>query len=133
MMPEIPPEAPASVTESPWFWVMLFSLAGLAAVVTVGPKFEQREEGIEEKFHARERAMGRETFEKLPDDGATPDSQTLTQWPRIFTLGPIAAVLMCVAALGMFNVFRLQRRRLAELQRAGEKLSAPLPSNDAGS
>ena len=133
-MSDIQPEEPsASVTESPWFWVMLFSLAGLAAVVTVGPKFEQREEGIEEKFHARERAMGREAFDKIPDDGATPDSRAETPWPRIFTLGPIAAVLMCIAAIGMFNIFRLQRKRLVALQREVEKPPAPLPSSDTGS
>jgi hypothetical protein len=125
MMSESQSPSAASVTESPWFWVMLFSLAGLAAVVTVGPKFEQREEGIEEKFHARERAMGREAFDKIPDDGATPDSQPEAPWPRIFTLGPIAAVLMCIAAIGMFNIFRLQRKRLLALQREEGKPPAP--------
>ncbi len=39
-----------SVTESPWFWLMLFSLAGLAAVATIGPKFDRREQSIETKF-----------------------------------------------------------------------------------
>ncbi len=49
---------PVSVTESPWFWVMLFSLAGLAAVATVGPKFEQREASIEAQISCAERALG---------------------------------------------------------------------------
>jgi hypothetical protein len=108
---------PVSVTESPWFWVMLFSLAGLAAVATVGPKFEQREASIEAKFHARERALGREEFDK-PSDDATPSA--MPTWKPIFTLGPIAAVLLGIAIVAMFNVVRLQRRRFAELARQEE-------------
>lgn len=108
-----------SVTESPWFWVMLFSLAGLAAVFTIGPKFEKREASIEAKFHARERALGREAFEK-PSDDAAPSAET--PWQPIFTLGPIAAVLMCLAVVGMVNVMRFHRRKWKSLQ-----------SNDAAS
>jgi hypothetical protein len=107
---------PVSVTESPWFWVMLFSLAGLAAVATVGPKFEQREASIEEKFHARERAMGRETFDK-PGDEAAPSATPA--WKPIYTLGPIAAVLMCLAVVGMVNVMRFHRRKWKNLQPNG--------------
>jgi hypothetical protein len=117
-------ELPESVAESPWFWVMLFSLAGLAAVFTVGPKFDRREAGIEENFHARERALGREPFEKLTDDAAagnkaSTDAAAPTQsppWKPIFTLGPIAAILLAIAVVGMLNVLRIQRRRLEALK-----------------
>ena len=105
-----------SVTESPWFWVMLFSLAGLAALFTIGPKFEKREASIEAKFHARERALGREAFEK-PSDDAAPSAEM--PWKPIFTLGPIAAVLMCVAVVGMVNVMRFHRKKWKNLHSEG--------------
>jgi len=127
-MSQIHPEPPASVTESPWFWVMLFSLAGLAAVFTVGPKFERREAGIEQNFHARERALGREAFDKPSDDAAPQPAP----WRPIFTLGPIAAILICIAVVAMFNVFRLQKRRLNALRNEMRGDSSPEPPGEAG-
>ena len=73
-----------SVTETPWFWLMLFSLAGLAAVATIGPKFERREQSIETKFHARERGLGREAVEQTDEN--TPAQ--VPQWNPIFTRWP---------------------------------------------
>jgi hypothetical protein len=107
-------DAPSSVpaTESPWFWVMLFSLAGLAALFTIGPKFERREQGIETKFHARERGLGREAAEPPSDDAPA----EVPQWEPIFTIGPIAAVLAAIAALSMYKVAQLHRLRFAQQQ-----------------
>ena len=68
-MSEPKPKLP-SVTESPWFWIMLFSLAGLAAVATIGPKFDRREQSIETKFQARERGLGRESVAHEADTPA---------------------------------------------------------------
>jgi hypothetical protein len=99
---------PSSATESPWFWLLIFSLAALAAIATIGPKFERREEAIETKFHARERAVGREAIERPADDAA----QDAPQWQPIFTLGPIAGVVALVAVVAMVNLVRLHRRRL---------------------
>jgi hypothetical protein len=130
MMSQSRSEASASVTESPWFWVMLFSLAAIAAVFTVGPKFERREASIEAKFHARERAMGREAFEKPADDAAPSD---VPPWQPIFTLGPIVAILLCVAVIAMVNVFRVQRRRLTALQNDARHASSTESSGDVRS
>jgi hypothetical protein len=88
---------------------MLFSLAGLAAVATIGPKFERREQSIETKFHARERGLGRENVAQ-PDDSAPPQ---MPQWNPIFTLAPIAGVLGAVAVVSMIGVVRFHRRKWA--------------------
>ena len=110
-MADVDQSLPPSATESPWFWVMLFSLAGLAAIATIGPKFDRREESIELKFHARERGLGREAVEQ-PSEDAPPEP---APWQPIFTLGPIVAVLGVVAVVAMANVIRLHRRRLQTL------------------
>jgi hypothetical protein len=121
--------APPSVTDSPWFWVMLFSLAGLAGLFTIGPKFEQREAAIEENFHARERAAGLEAKENVPDGGAIAEDRSAsdtssgpqnatTPWRPIFTLTPIAVVLAAIAVVAMFNVMRYHRRQLIALRQA---------------
>lgn len=118
---------PSSATESPWFWVLIFSLAALAAIATIGPKFERREEAIETKFHARERAVGREAIEKPAEDAA----QDGPQWQPIFTLGPIAGVVALVAVVAMVNLVRLHRRRLEYWwKEAEESQSRPPPDAD---
>jgi hypothetical protein len=114
---------PASATESPWFWVLIFSLAALAAIATIGPKFERREEAIETKFHARERAVGREAIEKPAEDTA----QDGPQWQPIFTLGPIAAAVALVAAIAMVNLVRLHRRRLEHWRRETQESQSQAP------
>jgi hypothetical protein len=101
-----------AVTESPWFWLMLFSLAGLAAVATIGPKFERREQSIETKFHARERGLGREGVEQADD--ATPAQ--MPTWNPIFTLGPIVGILVVVALVSMFGVIRFHRKKWIVMQ-----------------
>jgi hypothetical protein len=112
---------PSSATESPWFWVLIFSLAALAAIATIGPKFERREEAIETKFHARERATGREAIERPADDVA----QDGRHWQPIFTLGPIAGVVAVIAAVAMMNLVRLHRRRLEYWRREADEGRSP--------
>jgi hypothetical protein len=104
--------APPSVTETPWFWLMLFSLAGLAAVATIGPKFDRREQSIETKFHARERGLGREAVE--PMDESAPAQ--VPQWNPIFTAGPIVGVLGAAALISMIGVLQFHRRKWMSLQ-----------------
>src|SRR5262245_50902765 len=116
---------PSSATESPWFWLLIFSLAALAAIATIGPKFERREAAIETKFHARERAAGREAIERPADDAA----QDGPQWQPIFTLGPIAAVVALVAVVAMVNLVRLHRRRLEYWRRETEQGQSQAPPN----
>ncbi len=114
---------PSSASESPWFWVLIFSLAALAAIATIGPKFERREEAIETKFHARERATGREAIERPTDDAA----QDGPRWEPIFTLGPIAAVVALIAVVAMVNLVRLHRRRLEYWRRETQEGQSQAP------
>ena len=100
------------VTESPWFWVMLFSLSALAGIATIGPKFERREESIETTFHGRERGLGREAMEK-PADNAAPQ---VPHWEPIFTIQPVMSLIGIVALVAFVQVNRIQRRRFAELR-----------------
>ncbi len=110
-MPESP-RAPPPVTDSPWFWVMMFSLAALAGIATIGPKFERREQAIETKFHARERGLKREAAEP----GEPIEQGQEPHWEPIFTVWPVMAVVGCVTLVAFLQLIRLQRRRWAELR-----------------
>jgi hypothetical protein len=123
-MAEFDKQQTPAVTDAPWFWVMLFSLAGLAAVATIGPKFERREQSLEMKFHARERGLGREAVEQPTEDAPAEPAP----WSPIFTLGPIMLVLGVVAVVAMVNVARLQRRRLKGL--SSEARAKPQAASD---
>jgi hypothetical protein len=107
----IPKTAP--VTDSPWYWALIFALAALAAIFTIGPKFERRQEVIETKFHGRERAQGRESKESPPTQTAESDAHP---WSRVFTLGPLILTITIIALVAFAAVARLQNRRLQDLR-----------------
>jgi hypothetical protein len=47
------PASSGSLTDSPWFWLALFSFMGIAAALAIGPKFARRQAGLEEKYEHR--------------------------------------------------------------------------------
>ena len=46
-------------TDSPWFWLMLFSAAGLIVLVIVWPKYSARQGRLELQFRATQEATRR--------------------------------------------------------------------------
>lgn len=106
------PKVVPPVTDSPWFWVMLFSLAALAGIATIGPKFERREQAIETKFHARERGLKREAAEA----GGESEQADVPRFEPIFTVYPVMAVVGCVALVAFMQLIRIQRRRWESLR-----------------
>ncbi len=111
------------VTDSPWYWVLIFALAALAGIFTIAPKFERRQEIIETKFHGRERAQGRESLEQ---PAANHSQSEQRPWSRVFTLGPLILVIVAIALVAFAGVVRLQKRRLQNLrQQNSAAQSAP--------
>jgi hypothetical protein len=110
------------VTDSPWYWVLIFALAALVGIFTIGPKFERRQEIVETKFHARERAQKRESLEQPAGQAG---SSSERPWSRIFTLGPLVVVIVTIALFAFVRVLKLQKRRLADLREQSEVPSHP--------
>ena len=44
------------LTDSPWFWGMLFSLTALVGIGLIAPKFDRRQRQIEGRFLGRQQA-----------------------------------------------------------------------------
>jgi alpha-beta hydrolase superfamily lysophospholipase len=51
-----PMAEPYRLTDSPWFWALLFSLMALAGLGLIAPKFDVRQRQIEGRFLGRQQA-----------------------------------------------------------------------------
>jgi hypothetical protein len=83
----------APVTDSPWFWVLIFSLMALFILVLMGPKIGRRQAKIELNYQARERAAAEQDAGNNPARGersdeladrrafATPEHTLVPLWP----------------------------------------------------
>lgn len=92
------------VTDSPWFWVLAFSLMGIIALAALNGKYSRRQANIERQYQARERVAEKLGAENNPDLGvriddsearrayATPGNQLIPVWPLAALLSLISIV-----------------------------------------
>ena len=125
--PELTQTQPAW-TDSPWFWLAMFAAMALAALVAVGPKYSQRQQGVERKFLAREevarRRAGADLATKQPTDlldaqrsgtrdeqrGAS-DEQADIDGERPGLIVPLWGLILLVSAVFVAAVVMLLRGR----------------------
>jgi hypothetical protein len=66
-MPPTSDQTPARQTDSPWFWLLLFAVVGLAALLVIGPKHVRRQQRLVRMQQARENvAAGKRGTEVQP-------------------------------------------------------------------
>jgi len=99
------------LTDSPWFWILLFSLVGLLALAVMSPKYGRRQANIERQYQARERVAEKLAAENNSADGgridgqesrrpfATADEQLIPLWP----LGVLLGLVACFAAAMLYR------------------------------
>lgn len=54
--PIAPPVVRRRLTDSHWFWGLMFSVMGLVGLLLIGPKFAKRQGQLERRYLGRERA-----------------------------------------------------------------------------
>ncbi len=106
--PEKPP-----LTDSPWFWVLMFSGVAMLGIVAVGPKYVRRQARTEQRYanrlqtwqHQQEYSGRTPTADEALETGRRMESQP----PRasLVPLAVAAAVIMAVSAGGLL----VSRRR----------------------
>jgi hypothetical protein len=115
-----------SITDSPWFWVLAFSMMSLlaVAVLSFSGKYDRRQSVDEVKYQARERVA-----EKLAAENNSQQAQRIddpearrpfaTPGNKLIPLWPLAVLLAVVA---MVAAAMLYRARLHLVPRPDESL-----------
>lgn len=96
------------LTDSPWFWVLLFSVVGLVLLAMFSGQIGKRQARLERQYQARERVMEQAVDDPTRREYASPDNTLIAIWPL--------AVLLVAAAVGSATmVWRDRLRRHHEL------------------
>jgi len=69
------------ITDSPWFWVLVFSLMGLGALVAIGGKYRERQSRLERQYQARERARENALSDPARREYSSPEETLIPLWP----------------------------------------------------
>ncbi len=100
------------ITDSPWYWVLLFSLMALVALAAISGKYGRRQANIERQYQARERIAEKRAAEnnspasaRIVDQQdrrplATPADHLVPLWPLaiLLALAALVAAAMLVRA-----------------------------------
>jgi hypothetical protein len=105
----------SGITDSAWFWVLVFAVMGLIALFAIHGKYGRRQANIERNYQARERVAEKVAGENNltePDrmdslevrrDFASPDNQLVPLWP-------LAVLLTLVAVLAATMLYRAREQ-----------------------
>lgn len=105
------------LTDSPWFWLMLFSLFALLGITIIGPKYLVRQSRLEYQFHARQEMHARRLTAGSDAAGAREDAEggrILEDSPRRPSVLPLAAIagsLLLVSVVGLVRWQYLNRQQ----------------------
>lgn len=100
------------LTDSVWYWVLLFSVAALASIAASRPVYEARQNRIERRFQVRAHvgfATSRVGEPGAQFEGDGPPDIEITN-DRLIGLAPIAAFVLATAVGSSIMLF-LERRR----------------------
>jgi hypothetical protein len=113
------------VSDSPWFWLLLFGAMALAMAAVIEPKFSKRHERLERMHQARSRAAARSAAgEEWPGGQSSMDDADDANLPAetaepsgggsLRPLMFVIAGLMVLALIGMVIGNARRRKRLID-------------------
>jgi hypothetical protein len=78
------------ITDSPWFWVLVFSLMGLVALVAISGQYGKRQSRLERQYQARERIAADAVEDPQRREYSTPGDTLIAIWPLAVVLAGVA-------------------------------------------
>jgi len=105
------------LTDSPWFWLLLFSTAALGALAAIGPKYVQRQAAVERRFEARQEIARRKAAGAsiVQEPEAPPPEHEL-----LVPLRPLIALAGLVWVAALIMLIRSRRRFDSDAERTFE-------------
>jgi hypothetical protein len=98
-------QTPARLSDSPWFWLLLFAVVGLAALAVIGPKHMRRQQRLVRMQQARENSPAAHL-----DTPRQPDADNAEDDVSLRPLMGFFGLLLAVASVGL--LVRLRRHGL---------------------
>jgi hypothetical protein len=98
--------AAARLSDSPWFWLYLFSIAALAGLLLIGPKYYERQSQVERQYQAKIRASQAASGADPSKEMSTPEATRTSLTPLIFLF---ALIWICAWPLVWWTL----RKRMA--------------------
>ncbi len=86
---------PRSITESPWYWAYVFCTGGLIVLITVGPRYTQRQTQIEQNSQKRQWAAQGLAGQAQDDSRMDSEELSIKLWPLFVVLSSILAIAWC--------------------------------------
>lgn len=101
-----PPRTP--ITDSLWFWLALFSVGGIVAVLLIEQQYRPRQRRLEMQYRAREeilrrQAAGEAAARAVGEEGDAPPP---TEQELIIPLWPLVGACLLVFALSVYMIWR---------------------------
>jgi hypothetical protein len=96
------------LTDSPWFWVLLFSVVALISLFAISGQYGKRQSRLERQYQARERIRTDAIGEPGRREYSSADDTLVPIWP-------LAVVLGGVAVFAAVKLRREHQRRRHEL------------------
>ncbi len=111
--PASKPHARAPLTDSPWFWVMLFSAVGVVLLLAMSPKYARRQRQLEMQYYARQEIARRQV--EGTSDPREPGQEGSVAPPAdgelIIPLWPLVSLFATSFAISAALVWRGARKR----------------------
>lgn len=100
------------LTDSPWFWLYVFATVGLGLLVLVGPKWIERQVGLDQRAqgirHSMEKLSDPEEMDSMRSEVAESRRSIQNRWRRQFQ---VMVGLLGVGISVAWFIFFSQRRR----------------------
>ena len=121
----MPTDPHPPLTDSPWFWVLMFSGMALAAVVAIGPKYGGRQARLERQYQVRERMaverpdgntqvqVDRINNEAERRDLASAENTLVPLWPLVLVLSIVVLFAAIMLVWGRGRPGSLEQDNLA--------------------